>query len=161
NSFDPRSTAYDMLRTQVLQSLEPNKRQLLVITSPTMGCGKTLTSVNLALSIARQKQRPILLVDMDFRKPQLAARLGVEFRAGLSDVLEGRAAFRDAIVKVRSGNNEMLFLPTKAAAGSSELMSSRAMRDFIQVLRTTFQSHLVILDLPPMLVSDDVIALLP
>ncbi|MFT3731290.1 MAG: CpsD/CapB family tyrosine-protein kinase [Hyphomicrobium sp.] len=161
NSADPRATAYDMLRTQILQSLDAENRRLLVVTSPTMGCGKTVTSLNLALSIARQKQRPVFLVDMDFRKPQLAKRLGIDFAVGLSDVLSGRASLDEAILKLRVGPYETLFLPTRAADGSSELISSRPMKAFIQSLRTIFQSHLVILDMPPMLVSDDVIGILP
>ena len=53
----PRSKAFDMLRTQVLQAMDQHQWQLLAITSPTPGCGKTLTAINLALSIARQADR--------------------------------------------------------------------------------------------------------
>ena len=54
NGGDQRSRPYDMLRTQVLQSMDLNGWKILGVTSPTPGCGKTLTAINLAFSIARQ-----------------------------------------------------------------------------------------------------------
>src|SRR5262249_37765589 len=71
NPADPRAKSYDMLRTQVLQSMNQKNWQFLAVTSPTAGCGKTVTAINLALSIARQPERSALLVDLDFQKPQV------------------------------------------------------------------------------------------
>ena len=79
---DQRSKSFDMLRTQILQSMHQNKWQVLAITSPTAGCGKTLTAINLALSVARQPECSALLVDMDLQKPQVARRLGIPMRDG-------------------------------------------------------------------------------
>src|SRR5262249_52416000 len=50
NVVDPRSKAFDMLRTQVLQAMDQKNWQFLAVTSPTEGCGKTVTAINLALS---------------------------------------------------------------------------------------------------------------
>ncbi len=158
---DARAKSYDILRTHVLQSMDQHSWHLLGVTSPTQGCGKTLTSINLALSIARQSERAVVLVDMDFRKPQLATRFGVKSSVNLLDVLEGRVTPSEAMFQVRAGNHSVLVLPTEATSASAEWMSSRAMRTFIQDLRTNFRPYVVILDLPPMLVSDDVIAILP
>ena len=52
-----------MLRTQVLQAMDHNGWQILAITSPTAGCGKSVTACNLAMSIARLPERSVLLVD--------------------------------------------------------------------------------------------------
>ena len=158
---DPRAKSYDILRTHVLQAMDLHDWHLLGITSPTKGCGKTLTSINLALSICRQMERAVLLIDMDFRKPQLAARLGVESNIGLLDVIDGRVALSEAMFQVRAGRHSLLVLPTDPTDVSAELIASRAMQAFIQELRRDFRSYVVILDLPPMLVSDDVTALLP
>jgi protein-tyrosine kinase len=158
---DPRTKPYDMLRTQALQALDLHKWHILGITSPTMGCGKTLTSINLALSVARQTERSVLLVDMDLRKPQVAHRLGVETTLGLVDVLNGRATLSDAVFDVRAGHHEIRILPTSPSLAAAELMASRSMRAVIQDLRTHYRDHLVILDLPPMLVADDVLSILP
>ncbi|HEY7466666.1 MAG TPA: CpsD/CapB family tyrosine-protein kinase [Dehalococcoidia bacterium] len=158
---DPRAKSYDILRTHVLQSMDLHDWHLLGVTSPTMGCGKTLTSINLALSIGRQTERVPVLIDMDFRKPQVASRLGLAASIGLLDVLEGRATAAQAMFRVRAGNHSVLILPTDPTSSSAELIASRAMKTFIQDLRRDFRSCVVIIDLPPMLVSDDVIALLP
>ena len=69
---EPQSTSFDMLRTQVLQSMDQKDWKILGVTSPTPGCGKTVTAINLALSVARQPERSVLLVDLDLRKPQVA-----------------------------------------------------------------------------------------
>lgn len=158
---DVRAKSYDILRTHVLQAMDLHDWQLLGVTSPTKGCGKTLTSINLGFSIGRQMERTVVLIDMDFRKPQLATRLGVRSDIGLLDVLEGRVAVSEAMFRVRAGRHSVLVLPTDPTEVSAELMASRAMHAFIQQLRRDFRSCIVILDLPPMLVSDDVTALLP
>src|SRR5215510_13360723 len=74
---DQRAKSFDVLRTQILQEMDRKHWQVLAVTSPTAGCGKTLTAINLAISIARQPERAALLVDMDLRKPQVARRLGI------------------------------------------------------------------------------------
>src|ERR1700733_12172655 len=72
---DPRSKSFDILRTQVLRSMDRTKSKILGITSPTAGCGKTFTAINLAFSVARHPERSVLLVDLDLQKPQVATRL--------------------------------------------------------------------------------------
>ncbi|MDG4870044.1 hypothetical protein P8631_18810, partial [Guyparkeria sp. 1SP6A2] len=67
---------YDMLRTQVLQARDDQGWQILAITSPTAGCGKTVTACNLAMSIARLPERSVLLIDMDMMKPKVADQDG-------------------------------------------------------------------------------------
>ena len=133
------------------------------MTSPTPGCGKTLTALNLAFSIARQPDQSVVLVDLDLQKPQVADSLGLMLDAsgGALDVLEERATLASAIVPIRAGNQRIMVLPTAATRESSELMGSRQMRNLLQDIRRGYHSHIVILDLPPILSSDDVIALLP
>ena len=94
---DLRSRSFDMLRTQILQSMDLKSWQLLAVTSPTPACGKTVTSINLAISIARQPERSVLLVDMDLEKPQVAQCLGLKCEAGLVSVLEGRVPTSECI----------------------------------------------------------------
>ncbi len=89
--LDNRSKSFDMLRTQVLQTMDMKSWQLVGVTSPTAGCGKTMISVNLALSIARQPHRSVLLVDMDLQKPQVANTLGLNCDRGIVSVLEGKS----------------------------------------------------------------------
>src|SRR5260221_3189440 len=96
---DPRSKSFDMLRTQALQTMEMKSWQTIGVTSPTAGCGKTVVSANLALSIARQQSRPVLLVDLDLQKPQVANYLGINCKHGILSLLEGRTDLPGAIVE--------------------------------------------------------------
>ena len=162
NSADPRSSSFDMLRTQVLQSMDQRNWQFLAVTSPTPGCGKTVTAVNLALSIARQPERSLLLIDLDLSRPKVARTLGMKCQHGLLSVLDGRASLADTMIQARVDNHRFMVLPTEASIlGSSELIASRAMSSLLQAIKRDFRNWTVILDMPPMLASDDVIAMLP
>ena len=87
---DLRSRSFDMLRTEILQSMDLKGWKTLAVTSPTPSCGKTLTAINLALSMARQPERQVFLADLDLRKPQVADCLGLKCREGVLGVIEGR-----------------------------------------------------------------------
>jgi len=157
---DPRSRPYDMLRTQILQSMDANRWKVLGVTSPTPRCGKTITAINLGFSIARQPERPVALVDLDLQRPQISRCFGIVPPSdGTLGVLEGRTSIRNVTVPVRGGNQQIFVIPTVATKESSEFMSSRPLGNFLRDLRKDFQ--IVILDLPPILSTDDVIALLP
>ena len=153
---------YDMLRTQVLQEMDKKSWQFLAVTSPTAACGKSVTACNLAMSIARLPERSVLLVDMDLRKPMVASYLGLEATDGVLGVLEGRSTLQGAIFQASIGPNSMLVLPgSVSTSGSSEWMASQTMGTLLQTIKRDFRSHLVIFDLPPMLLGDDVISILP
>ena len=153
---------YDMLRTQVLQEMDKKSWQFLAVTSPTAGCGKTVTACNLAMSIARLPERSVMLVDLDLRKPMVADYLGLSGSGGIMSVLEGRAALQGAIFQASTGPNSMLVLPGSGpTSGSSEWMASQTMGTLLQTIKREFRSRIVIFDLPPMLLGDDVISILP
>ena len=159
---DPRSKSFDMMRTQALQAMDQSHWQFLGITSPSPACGKTLTAVNLALSVSRQPERSVLLVDLDFHKPQVADCLGLKIKHGVVGVLDGQTSLADALLEARVGNLRMMVLPAESRViDSGELIASRAMTKMLQEIKRNFPSHIVIMDLPPLLSSDDVIALLP
>ena len=94
NVADPRSKVFDVLRTQVLQAMDQKNWQFLAITSPTEGCGKTVTAINLALSIARQPERSALLIDMDLQRPTVANYLGIKVPAGRAGYPRGASNAR-------------------------------------------------------------------
>ena len=162
NRSDLRSRSFDMLRTQILQSMDLKSWQLLAVTSPTPACGKTVTSINLAISIARQPERSVLLVDMDLEKPQVAKCLGLQCEAGLLSVLEGRVPLQNALVQASVGGYRLNVLPCEAStAHSSEYMTSRAMTTIVQELKNEDRSRIIIFDMPPILSGDSVISILP
>lgn len=159
---DPRSRSFDILRTQVLQSMEGASWQIIGVTSPTPGCGKSVVAANLALSISRLPDRSVLLVDMDLQKPQVANYLGLKCDQGLVSVLEGRTNLPSSLIQARIRNQKLFVLPCETPTpNSSEWMASRSMSALLQEIRKNFNGWTVILDLPPMLTSDDVISILP
>jgi protein-tyrosine kinase len=159
---DPRSRSFDMLRTQVLQSMDPKGWRTLAVTSPTPGCGKTVTALNLAISIARQPERSALLVDLDLQRPNVARTLGLNLHNdGVLGVLEGKATLSEVVINARLGDQQLFVVPTVPTPGSSELMASRAMGAMIQNLKRDYNSRTIIIDMPPILTGDDVIAILP
>ena len=162
NVNDPRSKAFDVLRTQVLQAMDQKNWQFLAITSPTEGCGKTVTAINLALSIARKPERSALLIDMDLQRPSVANYLGIKSRDGVQGVLKGRTALADAIIRAQVDKCELLVLPAEApTVRSSELISSPNMGMMLQDIKRSFKSCTVVFDMPPLLQGDEVLATLP
>jgi MinD-like ATPase involved in chromosome partitioning or flagellar assembly len=153
---------FDMLRTQVLQDMDHNGWQFLAITSPTAGCGKTVTSCNLAMSAARLTGRSVLLVDFDLQKPRVADYLGLGRKKGVLSLLENRMSLSDAVITAQLGNCRFFVLPGEACErGSAEWMASQATSSLLQYIKRDFRSSMVIFDLPPILVGDDVISILP
>ena len=158
----PNGRYYDMLRTQVLQEMDKNSWQFLAVTSPTAACGKSVTACNLAMSIARLPGRSVLLVDADMRKPMVARYLGLESGSGIVGVLEERRTLGSALIEASIGPSKLLVLPGEVAAStSSEWMASQTMATLLQTIKRDFRSRTVIFDLPPMLIGDDVISILP
>ena len=159
---DLRSRAFDMLRTQILQSMDVRAWQFLGITSATAACGKSVVATNLALSIARQPERSVLLIDMDLQKPQVANYLGLNSDRGIVSVLAGKTSLQDALVSARIRNGQVLVLPCEMRmANSSAWIASRAMDALLQEIKRSFPNWTVVIDLPPILASDDVISILP
>jgi Mrp family chromosome partitioning ATPase len=150
-----------MLRTELLRSMDVKGWRTLAITSPTPNCGKTLTAVNLALSMARQPERQVFLADLDLRQPRVAASLGLKSPEGVLGVIEGRIVMDGAVVRARAGGSSLDVLPTAPTSNSSDLVSSSAMRTLLQDITGHGQSRIVILDLPPLLTGHDVISILP
>lgn len=156
----PASPAFDLLRTQVLQKMEEQGWRTLAITSPSPGAGKTMVAINLAMSIAHQTQKTAMLVDFDLRHPRVGEYLGMSGKATLSEVLDGTAKLADALVN--PGIQRLVVLPTmRPVARSAEVLSSARVSDLIADLRERYESRIVIFDLPPLLNSDDAIAVLP
>lgn len=156
----PVSWAFDLLRTQVLQKMDENGWRTLAITSPTMESGKTVVAINLAIGIAQQTNRTSLLVDFDLRRPRVASSLGLKGSKSLNEVLAGQARVEEAMVN--PGLPRFVVLPTQQAVSSSaELLGSSKVAALIGELREHYTDRIVVVDLPPVLAVDDVLAVLP
>lgn len=151
---------FDLLRTQVLQRMGEKGWKTLAVTSPSVGCGKTVVSINLAMSIAHHPQQSVTLVDFDLRRPSIAACLGLPAGRTLSEVLEDQASLEECVVNV--GLPRLAVVPTaRPVAAASDILSSTRVDHLIEELRSCARNSVTIFDLPPVTAVDDVIAVLP
>jgi len=155
----PASSAYKMLRTRVLQRMRRNGWTTLAVTGTCPDEGKTLTAINLSISMARDLSTSVVLVDLDLRKPSVSRYLGVYPRHGIGDVLQGavdleRALFNPGIERLGLLLNERPF------SNSSELLTSPQMSALVEQLRQG-EGRIVVFDLPPLLATDDMLAFSP
>ena len=157
---DERVEAYRQLRTQVLHTLAENEWNTLAITSPMKDAGKTLTAVNLAISLSQEVNHSVLLVDLDLSHPDVHNTLGIDVEFGLIDVLEGRATVAQALVN--PGMQRLVVLPCRPTDEySSELLTSPAMSNLLRELSSHYDCRIVIFDLPPLLRNDDALKFTP
>lgn len=153
-------TAYKMLRTQVLQRMVAKGWNAMAVTSPASDDGKTLTAVNLAISLARELHHTVLLVDLDLRKPSVHQYFGFEPEKGIDDYLLDGVALSDVLVN--PGVERLVLLPVRQSIeNSSELLASPAMGKLVQELKLRYPSRMVLFDLPPILASDDALSFAP
>lgn len=152
--------AYKMLRTQALQHMVAKGWKTLGITSPGPDQGKTLTSVNLAVSIAKAQHHTVLLVDLDMRKPSVCHYFDCTPENGIEDHFLCGTPLNNILFS--PGIDRLVVLPTKAPiTNSAELLASPRMAALVRELKERYPSRLVLFDLPPMLVGDDVLAFSP
>lgn len=157
--LNPAHAAFDMIRTKLLQQLQHNNWTTVAITSPTPGCGKTFVALNLAFSLANQKECRTVLVDLDLKRPQVARTLGIEAPPRIESFLKGESEIAD--VFLRYGDNLAIGANGRAVAFSAELLQSRETTKVLQEMRQRLRPDVVLFDMPPMLPSDDVMAFLP
>lgn len=152
--------SYRILRTRVIRRMQQNKWRSIGITSAGKNDGKTLTAVNLGICIAMKQNYTVVVVDADLRKPSLHKLFGFEPEVGLSDYLLSDVPV-DKIL-IQPGIERLVILPgTDSTENSSELLSSPKMSRLTQELKTRYPSRIIIYDLPPVLVGDDVVAFVP
>jgi protein-tyrosine kinase len=151
---------YRILRTRVLQSLNSNRWNSFAVTSPATGAGKTLTSINLAISLAREVNRTVLLADFDLRRPSVHQYFGYEPELGVSDYLFNDAPLEEILFS--PSIDRLVVLPGRESVhNSSEMLRSPKMVDMVNELKSRYADRLVIFDLPPVLAIDDAIAFTP
>jgi len=149
---------YGLLRTRVVKAMRKNNWKTIGVTSPDPSVGKTVTAINLAISIALDHNYSTLLVDTDLRRPGISKSLGLECKCGLSDYLTDDKSMEDLLLNPEI--EHLVIAPTnRVESGSSELLSSPRMRRFVEEAKERYPERLVIFDLPPVLVGDDVVAL--
>lgn len=153
--------AYRMLRAQLLQRARSSGLSAIGIVSSASGEGKTLTAVNLALSLAADPNHAVTLVDLDLRRPAVAELLGVTPPTGLETWLADEHPISSVLYRLE-GIDRLSLVPTLApVAAASEALAGSRTRDLIDTLRAMDGRRLLIVDLPPALLSDHVLTVSP
>lgn len=132
---------------------------LIAVTSSMPGEGKTFNSVNLAMSIAMEMDRTVLFVDADVHKPAASTLLGVVERKGLTDVLASDSlVLSDVLIKTDIPKLTLLSVGCHRE-NANELLASNAMVNLMNELAHRYQDRVVIIDTPPLLVTNEAVIL--
>ena len=157
----PKSLAaeqYRQLRTRLAHAEGAGNLRTVLVTSPQKGEGKSVTSANLALTMAQELQRRVVIVEADLRKPSMQHLFGLPAGPGLTEYLAGAAELKD-VMQFLPEHNLTVIHAGSTATNPAELLGSTAMRRLLDALRTRFDR--VILDTPPVLPLADVAVLAP
>jgi capsular exopolysaccharide synthesis family protein len=147
DAFSPVAEAYKKLRTAVQFDRSDRRPQAILVTSPNKGEGKTTTAANLAAAFA-QNGKMTLLVDSNFRRPQVHAMFDVFQSPGLTDLLTDKVGY-DNVVQLTTQSHLHVLCAGTLPSNPTELLNSARMRDLIEQARLEYD--VIILDSPPVL----------
>lgn len=156
---DDRHMPLDLLRTRLMKTMRQNGWTTVGITSPTARCGKTLIAANLAFSLARLPDFRLGLLDLNLRSPGIDRLLGCKQAYAIEHFLNGQRSMARCLV--RHGMNLAIGLNSEPVRNAAELLLDLVPGTAIPAMREALGLDLVILDLPPMLGTDEVLSVLP
>jgi len=140
------------LRTKLQHAREKRPIKTLLITSALPGEGKTFIAVNLAQTFTMQHHARVLLIDADFRKPQVHAQLRVANERGLSDYLEGRCDMGTLIRRSSNGNLDYI-VGGPVSNRPAELAGSARFTELLSSVADEYEW--ILIDTPPILPVTD------
>jgi tyrosine-protein kinase Etk/Wzc len=154
----PMAVEIHKLASRVWRQAEDQQLKTVLLTSALRGEGKSTTASYLAVAVALNSEKKVLVMDMDFRRSQLNEYLGLEIEWGLADVLQGDCPLDAAITPSLVPNLDVIF-PAKSDADPNLLINSPGLLRVFKTLRE--QYDLIILDGPAMIPVADSSCLLP
>lgn len=158
--FPAADAAYRLLRSRLQNRLKRNNWFSLAIASPSPDDGKTITALNLAISIAREKQKPVYLLDLDMRNPSVCKFLGIRDIRPLPDYFMGQAKPEDVLVQTSFPN--LIVAGALSATGSaSEMLAGPRFSDLLGHIRLRSPDAFVLVDLPPVTMTDEALLVGP
>jgi capsular exopolysaccharide synthesis family protein len=157
---DPFADAYRMLRTRLLRRMRQNGWQSVAITSPGSSAGKSLTAVNLAISMAMEVTSTVLLVDFDLRRPSIHRYFDYKPELGISDYLLHGASLSEILFS--PSIDRLVVVPGRdSLANSTELIAAPRTLELVAEFKTRYPERIVVFDLPPVLTVSDALAFAP
>ena len=146
---------YRALRHTIERMHRDSKLQVIAVTSPGAGEGKTVTTLNLASSLAQSPETRVLVIDADLHRPSVGSYLGIDSDGvqGLADVIRNDSPdFGDAIHHIEPFNLSVV-LAGDVATGAYELLNSARMELLLAEARKSFDY--VLIDTPPVVPLPD------
>ena len=152
---------YRFLKTQILHRMEKNGWNCLLITSALPGEGKTLTAINLGITLAREITKTVLLMEADLRNPSIAELLQISVQKGLANYLmEEDCPLSECLVN--PGFERLVILPAgKIVQDATEIMGSPKMQSLLQEVKNRYKDRYILIDSPPLLTFADALTLSP
>jgi len=147
----PISEEYRNLKSMVVRlTKQKGFQNTLMVTSALVGEGKSITAINLAITLSQEYDHTVLLIDADLRNPSLHDYFNIKPKIGLSDYLVKGIEVEAALVK--TGIGKLTFLPAgKKVKNPVELLSSNMMKEFINEISHRYSDRYIIIDTPPVL----------
>ena len=152
------SVPYDVMRTKLLYQMRANNWSRVAIVSPSMGAGKTLTSINLAFSLARQTNFFTILIELDMRRPSMAKTLKLADDCQFSRVLSGDDPVESHLR--RYGKNLLLGTNSNTVRNPAELLQGADAGKVMDAVEERYQPDIMVFDTPPVFSGDDTLAFL-
>ncbi len=153
----PMADSLKILQTQIMSRLDALGGNTIMLTSPSRSEGKTLTAVNLAVGIAQELNRTVLLADANLRHPGVLNLLGMGPSGGLSEYLLKEAEIPELLI--HPGIRKLVVLPSgRPLPQSAELLGSPRMEALVREMRDRYPERLVLFDTPSILSSADALA---
>jgi capsular exopolysaccharide synthesis family protein len=158
--YPAADAAYRLLRGRLQNRLKQNNWFSLAIASPSQNDGKSVTTLNLGVSIARERQKPVYLIDLDMRNPSMCRFLGIRDIRPLPDYLQGHAKPEQVLAETTFPNLIVAgaLLP---ADNPSELLAGPRFSDLLAHIRLRSPNACVLLDLPPVNLTDEALLVGP
>jgi capsular exopolysaccharide synthesis family protein len=154
------AAAYRMVRTRLLHRSRNHGLKSIAITSAGPGEGKSLTALNLALSLARDPTVNVFLLDLDMRSPSMCAYLGVQPPVELLSYFTGSRAASEVFFTV-GPKNLALAGSVSSTDAASELLGSGRLEALLSYINSLCANAIILLDLPPVLVTDEALLVAP
>lgn len=156
--YSPIAEEYRKLKSMILRITKNDFLNTIMITSAIDSEGKSVTAINLAVTLSQAIDHSILLIDADLRKPMIHKYLGIEYEYGLSDYLTRDIDISEVMIK--TGIGKLVFIPAgRNVDNPLELLSSEKMKALINEVKQRYRDRYVIIDTPPILSFTESIAM--
>ena len=158
---DKYTDAFNVLAIQVIQRMEEHHWSTLAVTSPVGGEGKTTAAINLAISIAKEVEYSVILVDANLRNPSVHEYFGIQPEHGLCDYLRSDMELSDVLYRPEDIEHFIILPGGAPLLNSSEMMGSPKMCGLVETLKDHYPKRIILFDLPPVLGAADAMSIAP